>query len=330
VRTSRTLSTSCAIAISLVGLSAHADGTDHDKAVAAFAQARKLVDAGDCATAINKLLESISLEPSVGARLTLADCYEPVNPLQAWVQVEEAARVAAQKHDVRADLADKRAVALAAKLPSIQIVVPASQEIPGLEVRIDGVPIDTFFYNRGPVATKPGPHIVEASAGPKKWSQSVDAEVGKPVSVTVDLQEAAPENPVPAVTPATPPPPPVPAPKAGGKRRTLGIAFGAVGLAGLGVGVAAGISAATKTSNLKTNCQGSLSPCRAPTNSLNSEKASATTASTVSTLGFMVGGVALATGIVLYLTAPKSSREVVAITPLLVRDGPGAAVVGSW
>src|SRR5580692_5582289 len=88
-----------------------ADAAAHAKAVDLFSKARKRIAAGDCEGAIPRLVESIQAEPSIGAELSLADCYEPADPLQAWRQVEEAARIATDNHDVRLDSVNQHAAA---------------------------------------------------------------------------------------------------------------------------------------------------------------------------------------------------------------------------
>ena len=70
---------------------AHAEDTDHDRAVALFADARKLIEAGDCSGAVPKLQESIAREPSIGARFSLADCTRHGDPYGAFWHLREAA-----------------------------------------------------------------------------------------------------------------------------------------------------------------------------------------------------------------------------------------------
>jgi hypothetical protein len=318
---------------------AWADATGHAKAVDLFSRARKRIAAGDCEGAIPKLVESIQNEPSVGAELSLADCYESTDPLQAWRQVEEAARVASDNHDVRLDSVNQRAAALAAKLPTIQITVPASQNLPGLEVHLDGVKLDSFVYLRGPVATTPGKHLVEASAAQKKWSQSVDAEAAHPVSVTLDLQAepgaVPPTGPAGTSTPALASPPPAPAAveTTGGTRRTLGFVIGGVGVAGLGLGAVAGLVAMKQKNDISSACKGSLSNCQAQMGSEDGALSTAKTWATVSTASFVAGGVALVGGALLVFTAPKqasSSSASLVLTPFAGPREGGAAFAGRW
>jgi hypothetical protein len=327
----------CAACVMTVAGAAQADPASHAKAVDLFSRARKRIAAGDCEGAIPKLVESIQNEPSVGAELSLADCYEPTDPLQAWRQVQEAARVASDNHDVRLESVNQRAASMASKLPTVQITVPASQNLPGLEVRLDGAKLDSFVYLRGPVATTPGQHLVDASAAQKKWSQTVDAQAGHPVTVTLDLKAdatlvAPPPTALPT-TPAVPAPAPAAPEATGGGRRTLGFVVGGVGVAGLGLGAVAGLVAMEQKNTIQTACAGSLSSCQAQQGSQDGALSTARTWATVSTASFIAGGAVLAVGALLVFTAPKRASTASASLVLSPIAGPrqaGAALVGAW
>jgi hypothetical protein len=324
---------------------ARADAAAHAKAVDLFSKARKRIAAGDCEGAIPRLVESIQAEPSIGAELSLADCYEPSDPLQAWRQVEEAARIATDNHDVRLDSVNQHAAALAAKLPTVQINLPAEQNLPGLEVRVDGVKVDSFIFLRGPVATTPGKHLVDASAGAKAWSQSVETAAGQPVSVTVNLAEAAPATPVAPATPPTPtpapPPPPPPEEAHGSPLRTVGFVVGGVGVAGLALGGVAGLVALSKKNSIESACKGNgagtFSSCQAAPGSEDGARGAAATWANVSTASFIAGGALLVGGAVMIFAAPSSSgpapKDRAAFLTFSPFAGPGqagAAVSGAW
>src|SRR4030081_2440821 len=105
------------VAVVMFPAIARADSPDHDKAVALFDEARKLIDDNQCDAAMPKLLMSLKYEPSVGARLSMSDCLESHDPLEAWTQLREAQRLAYLKHDDRTKIAQDRASALEGKLP---------------------------------------------------------------------------------------------------------------------------------------------------------------------------------------------------------------------
>src|SRR5262249_16802083 len=144
---------------------ATAHAQDHDAAVATFEEGRRLLEQGNCPAATAKLNQSLTFEPSVGARLSLADCYQSSDPLAAWRSLREAERLAYLKHDDRIEVAQKRAAELEAKLPRVQMIIaPGTLEEAGFELRIDGVAVDPFFYRNAVFAVEPGKHVIEASA----------------------------------------------------------------------------------------------------------------------------------------------------------------------
>jgi tetratricopeptide (TPR) repeat protein len=86
-----------------------------------------------------------------------------------------------------------------------------------------------------------------------------------------------------------------------GPQRTIGVVLGAVGLAGLAAGGAAGAVAAVKNHAAAAYCRGNIS-CDAEGVSLG---ATARKSATASTVALSAGGGLLATGIILYLSAPR-------------------------
>jgi hypothetical protein len=343
-----------AIGVAAVLVVGRAGADEHAKAVELFRHARALIDKGECASAIPLLAESAQREPSVGAELSLADCYEPTDPLQAWRQVKEAERLALDRHDARLDNVTRRADRLATRLPTVRIAVPPSQNLPGLVVRLDGVRLDESLYLRGPIATTPGSHLVDATVGEKRWSASIDARAGQPATVTIELRAPVAEPP-PAPPPPTPvppvlsPPPPVapvmppPVIDATGSPaspwRTLGLVIGGVGVAGLVLGTIGGFEAIGARNSVIDACrgpsgQGTVSTCMAPV-SQSGEVSSAHTWATVSTTGLVAGGALAATGAVLALagggrrqTASPSHR----LTPVVIAQPGlfGGSIVGAW
>jgi hypothetical protein len=105
----------------------------------------------------------------------------------------------------------------------------------------------------------------------------------------------------------------------------IGLAAMGLGVVGIGVGTAFGFSAKSKLdqSNQSGNCD-STDHCSDHGLSLRHDASNAATASDV---GFIAGGVALAAGLVVYLTAPHTQSGagwVVAPAPMV---GGGGALV---
>jgi hypothetical protein len=114
-------------------------------------------------------------------------------------------------------------------------------------------------------------------------------------------------TPTPAPAPPTAPivaPPPAASSVTGlGAQRILALVAGGVGVVGLGLGTAFGVIALSKKNDAQSVC--STDPC--PTVDGSNKWGDAATAGNVSTVAFIVGGVALAGGAVLWLTAPRST-----------------------
>ncbi len=314
---------------------ARADDSAHDKALVAFQDARKYIEAGNCDAAVTKLRESLSYEPSVGARLSLAECQETNDPLGAWRVLKDAANLAYINHDDRLTLAETRAAALEKRLPTIRInVATATLEQPGFELRVDGELIDKFHYRTGIIATKPGKHIVEAAAPLRHWSQQVVAETGSGPQLNVQLErDTCSTGPTAAVGPVGPVAPTATMTREnpGGTRRTLGLVLAGVGVAGLASGVVFGILTVNKKNNIDEKCGGNAGDCKAPPGSLDPERESAQTSATISTASFIVGGLALVGGGLLYFTAPTGSTTgQVRIAPRVANNGGGMGLEGTW
>jgi hypothetical protein len=282
--------------------------TDQAAAETLFKQARDLMTAGKFSDACPKFAESERLDPSPGTLLNLATCYEKNGQVtSAWATYKEAATAAQNAKEAdRAKLARSKAAALETTLPTLTIVVPAATDRPDLQVTRDGQAVGRAAWGT-PIPVDPGPHTVQASApGHKTWQRDAPvAGAGAKVSVEVpplDEDTAAPPGPAPA---PVPPAPAVPqetsASTPGSTQRVLGVIVAGMGVAGLAVGSVAGFVAMSKNHDVPSQCSGSV--CNAQgISSLDGAK----TAATTSTVGFVAGGIAVAAGAILYLTAPRA------------------------
>jgi len=124
-------------------------------------------------------------------------------------------------------------------------------------------------------------------------------------------------------------PPPAPAPDTGGSStwKTVGWVLGGVGVAGLGVGTVAGIIAMGDKNGAHCSSSGVCDP--GTTGGIKS-------AALASDIGWIAGGVLLASGAALVLFTPIGSHEATAgasgvrVAPTLMASGGGAVLGGSW
>ena len=287
-------------------------------AEALFSEGRTLAAKGRYAEACPKFEASQQLDPGLGTLLNLADCYEKLGKTaSAWAEYRNAIPLArASGSKVRIDLATSRAAALESRLSKLTIrVSSAAGSIRGLEIRRDGQAVLQGELDSA-LPVDPGSHTIEASApGKQPWSTTVQIGADSANSV-VDVPELADATSAEAgavVAPhsSTPEPSEPPAEHTGSTQRTAAIVVGAVGVAGLGLGTAFGILAKNSWSDAKSQCSNYPSACSPQAIELNS---TASSQATISTVAFIAGGAALATGAVLWFTAgSKSPNQGVAL-----------------
>lgn len=201
--------------------------------------------------------------------------------------------------DARAELA-----ALEPRIPNLVINVKGAKQP---RVTVDGAPVPAaaLGVNR-PV--DPGKHLIRAEAdGFAAAEAAVVVAESRTESVTIELKASA-LAPPPVVNPppGTPPPltpaaPTKDAAKPGGTQRILGFTGLGVGGAALIMGGITGGLALSKHASLAKACP-ETGPCFGQDAAIDSYHLMGT----LSTVGFIAGGVLAGTGVVLLVTAPKS------------------------
>jgi hypothetical protein len=298
-------------AILLASAVAHAQPSSESKAAAdtLFDEGKKLLAAGDVAHACPKFEASLKLVDQLGVRMNLADCYEKAGrTASAWAEFREAASQATKRGDARAKFATDRADALAPTLVKLQVDVPQTSRVPGLVVRRNGGAIPAEVYDSA-TPVDPGTYRIDASAdGFKTWTQSVEvSKPGQTSTIEVPKLEANPEapKPPPVVTkPEVNEEPVVSSPETIAKRHrrhVLGIGIGAGGLAAIGIGIGLGLEARSKWNSVGPHCDANH-VCDSTGTQINHD---ARLYGNIGTGFAIAGGVAIAAGAVLYLTAPS-------------------------
>jgi hypothetical protein len=266
----------------------------HAAAIESFRRGTQLVEAGKLQDAVDAFRDALQHEPaSVGARLNLADCYEKIGaPAPAWREYVVAAAYARKAGDAREALARSSAAALEARLVVVKLVGPTSS---AMEVHVDGDPVGEDIVARASFAVSPGRHRIEIiEPGKRPISVDLAGAAGEIHALTIAFEPEPP--PAPAGAPAEP------SPHAGSAQRTWGFVLGGLGIAGAGVGTAFGGLALSRKSTLETE---SHDPSVGATRFYD-DRTNASTLATVSTAGFIVGAIALGTGIALVATAPST------------------------
>jgi serine/threonine-protein kinase len=284
-----------------------------------FEQAKALMREKKYAEACAKFAESNRLDAGIGTMLWLADCYEKNGQsASAWAQFVEAADVAGERHDDRQRVARERAAALEPTLAKLTIDVPRGSDMGGLEVTRDGAPVGRAVWGT-PVPVDPGVHTVTARApAHTTWQGRVTIDASS-LAAVIKVPPLEPEHVEPRAAPAPPLSTPAPAgapsiaPDAvrvvgaqqgssGSGQRTAGLVVGGVGVVSAGVGTVLGFLAKSHLddSNSNNHCF--------PDNRCDAygtaARHQALDTAMASTAAFIAGGVLLAGGLALYVTAP--------------------------
>jgi hypothetical protein len=312
---------------------AHAQRTaqDIESARQLYNQGIELRDKGDMKGALDKFRAAHALgnTPLTGIELcrTYAALKQPVEAREVCLgvaRIPPLAQETARSQEARAE-AGRIAEAEKPKIGALRLKVAGIP--PGREalVLVDGTAVPTAALGEAR-AINPGVHQITAKVGSgEETKATVETKEGE--TRDVELTVVAPPE---AATP--PPGTPGAAEPAKDEKKMSPIALGSFVLAGVAglIGVSAGIVAMNGESDLADKCTDHK--CG---EDLHDDLDSARSAGTVSTVSFVIAGIALGGGIIATLTAPKKATAAVparaayrtreprsTFTPLL---GPGGA-----
>ena len=203
----------------------------------------------------------------------------------------------------------------------------AGENLVDVKVTVDGQPFEAKLDGRA-VPIDPGTHAFRFE-GPD----------GSTVDEVVVVTEGEQNQRVNVVIGPVPPPGTAGAAATGaaegGSRstwRNVGWVVGGVGIVGLGIGAAFGISAISNNNSSNANGHCDATGCDATGTSLRNDAISNATASTIT---FIAGGVLTAAGIVLVVVAPvdkKATTGTLEVRPLVGwgQGATGLSLAGSW
>ena len=174
---------------------------------------------------------------------------------------------------------------LDARTPSVTVHVTGADAATAT-ITLDGAALRETTDR--PQRVDPGHHVIVAETQSAHARADIDVREGETKDVSLAL-----------VSSVAPPPPP----SSGGSQRTIGIIVGAAGLVSIGVGSYFGLAAISKNDDSMTTCNGNLCGPEGFT-----QREDAVSLATLSTIFFAVGAAAVATGSVLWLTAPTAAR----------------------
>ncbi len=280
----------------------------------------QLAEAGKCKEAVEKLDRAEKLHHAPTTLGRLGECNVQIGHLV--VGIEQLRRLVREPLAADAPAAFLTAKSRAQKVidetqPRIAQLHVTVQLPPGVtpQVTVDGEPVPPAMLGIDR-PTDPGGHTVSVIApGYKKASQMVSLKDGERVAVELSLEVDPAGTPPPvAATPASPS-------SSGGSStvdttsgpfdlRTVGWVLVGVGGAGIATGVIAGALGLGTKSKLDDSCDASKRCDGDQEGRLDRLK----TESTISTVGFVVGGLGLAGGAAILLFGPKP-RSATASSP---------------
>lgn len=299
-----------------------------------MAEGRELRDQGDVASALTRFsaANSIMNVPTTGfevaaTQVQLGQLVEARETLRRVLALPTSPDDPEPFNEARskARLLDQQ---LATRIGSLRFA-PSGAESGALDVSVDGERVPRAVLSL-PFRVNPGKHQIVAHSRGRELRLDVLVAEAQAVDVPLTFErDAPPAAPAPAVAESEPAESSVPVSAPPTEHRPLPplvYVGGGVGLLGLAVGSAAGISAMSHKNAAKKDCVGGNCP-PSTWNDIDDARSMAT----VSTVGFAVGvlGVAVAGGaLLLDKPAPRTSAWVV--TPDVTRRGANVTVAGRF
>jgi serine/threonine-protein kinase len=307
--------------LSALAMPAGAQDAQSQAAEALYRQAKSLMAQEKYTEACEKFSASQSLEPGLGTLLYLGDCYERAGRFaSALATFQEAQEFAKGRNEAeREHLASVRAAALEPRVPRLELRLGADELPDDLQITLNGTPVERRDLNR-PMPHDAGTYEVHFSApGFQTFTTEIELRNGESRSAVVKVPRLKPlggsrdAEPVRARGPRDSSGP-------GDTQRTVGWIVGAAGLAlGIGSGVFTYL-AASRNSESKNDCDPN-SPNRCSPSGV-SARQDAKDLALAATVAGVAGGIGLAGGLVLHLSAPSSNERGVPDSALLTLSGP--------
>ncbi|HKO49127.1 MAG TPA: hypothetical protein VJV79_15450 [Polyangiaceae bacterium] len=314
--------------------SAHAQDMTEAGAQLLDAEGTALLNQRQLAAACPKLEQSYRLKPGTGVLLRLALCQELsgkwASSLAFYLEAAERAEVAGNQQI--AQLAKSRAAALQPRLAHLTVdLEPSVKELADLRVSCDGVPLELTTLGAG-LPLDPGSHVIEAEApGRKRFEQTiVVSDEPRRYSIAIVLPvdagavELAAASKVERETTGT-------KPSSWSTQRSLALAAGGVGLAGLTAGTFLGLAVGSQMDRARALCSDGQTGCSEQALALQDQARGYALASTIA---FSAGAVGILGGIALWLTAPERPERPrdaqVRLVPMVGIGSGGVQAVGTW
>lgn len=288
-----------------VAFPAEAQTPQAQAAEALFRQAKESMEDGDLTAACEKFAASQALDPGLGTLLYLGDCYERAGRFASALSTFAAAAGLAETRgdETRQRLASVRASALEPRVPTLTIQTgPAPQGIE-LMITVNGSPIAHSELDRDRPYDAGEYEIRFSAPGYEPFVSRLELKNGQG-GVVIKVPRLLPMPSSGTDERGAAPAPPSPPGAPGSTQRALGWVVGSTGLVLLAVGGVFAGMAASANQDSKTSCDpGDPNRCGPDGVRLRND---AKDYAGAATLGGLLGGLGLAGGLVLYVTAPDA------------------------
>jgi tetratricopeptide (TPR) repeat protein len=337
---SRSLAVTCLLAGALLCIAGEASaGPDIGSADQLFAQAKQLMSEGKFAQACAKFEASYDADPALGALLNLADCLERDGRMaSAYGRWGDAIDYANKKNDERAKFARERREEIKPKLSFVTLAVKG--EADDLTVFKGDTKLSKGAFGTA-LPTDPGETVIQVVRGADQvlWETTIVLAEAQQKTVEIPLDVIAQANPTTmkkrsSGSGRTGPRGDVGAAPEGfwSTQRIAGFVVGAGGLLVAGGGFALGGIAQSKKSDLDAECSAGEETRYCTPSGLEIADEARTFAE-ASTYTLIAGGIVVAVGITVIITAPNEYAKLedrAYILPWFSPDGGGAMIGGRF
>ena len=287
---------------------------DVARAEALFDEGVRLLEQGRFAEACPKLAESEALDPAGGTALDLGFCLEHEGALASAIRAyEEALQMAVR--DGRADRQDKateRLASLRERVGRVRVrVAPSVAALSGFSVSIDGRLVAAAEIDGGAPVDWGTHRVVVGADGKISLTRSIDVDEHRRVAEISVGELADGASPPRAQEPEVARASNAAAPLAAVRRDDVGLparkktalAFGAAGLAAVGVGTVFGVLAANSHADSDRECPGG-----ACTHAGADAEGTANRQAWISNGGLVAGGILVGVAAYLWLSTPRAAQ----------------------
>lgn len=311
---------------------ARADDAATAEAQSRFQEGLALADAGSHEAARLKFQQAWSVFKSPTVLYNLARAEQLTgHDIEALEHFRQFLAMGADPRitDATREKARQNVEELSKKVAHVDIEAP-----PAARVTIDGKPIEDF---KEPVPVMPGRHVIEATFEGKVRSVSVDTTAGATTPAKLAFESGGAGN-----GGFTEPPPAGGDAGGGSTKWIVAGGLGVAGLAGLGLGVGFGLSSQSAKDDAEALRRATPGICADPTSAqcanYDAKRDDAESAATISTVGYIAGGVLLAGAVAAVALWPSSSQQrgqaatktATTVAPILGHGALGASLAGTF